>query len=143
MSLTGFPHPTYRSGSTSVKLANSNDRAVLVLGEEIADVSEASEGRFGPHPMSVYEDWTAFVDFAQGVTSGRAPLDLADLGCPVPTPRQVFAIGLNYRSHAEETGMAAPDVPATFTKVPSSLAGPFDEVEIVGDSVDWESNWLG
>jgi len=50
----------------------------------------------------------------------------------------VFAIGLNYRSHAEESGMAIPEVPATFTKFPASLSGPFDPVEIVGGSVDWE-----
>jgi 2-keto-4-pentenoate hydratase/2-oxohepta-3-ene-1,7-dioic acid hydratase in catechol pathway len=56
----------------------------------------------------------------------------------VPSPRQVFAIGLNYRSHAEESGMAVPAVPATFTKFPASLSGPFDDLEIVGDTVDWE-----
>ncbi|MFI5045005.1 MAG: fumarylacetoacetate hydrolase family protein, partial [Acidimicrobiales bacterium] len=58
--------------------------------------------------------------------------------CPVPRPRQVFAIGLNYRTHAEESGMAVPDVPATFTKFPASLSGPFDDIEIVGTTVDWE-----
>jgi 2-keto-4-pentenoate hydratase/2-oxohepta-3-ene-1,7-dioic acid hydratase in catechol pathway len=50
----------------------------------------------------------------------------------------VFAIGLNYRSHAEESGMALPAVPATFTKFPASLAGPFHDVELVGTNVDWE-----
>jgi 2,4-didehydro-3-deoxy-L-rhamnonate hydrolase len=121
-----------------VKLANSNDRAVLVLGDEITDIADASGSRFGPDPMSVYADWAAFVDFAAGVTAGTAPLLESDLRCPVPTPRQVFAIGLNYRSHAEESGMAVPDVPATFTKFPASLSGPFDDIEVVGDSIDWE-----
>ena len=121
-----------------MKIANANDRAVLVLGDEIADVATASGGRFGPDPMGPYDDWPAFADFAATVTAGTAPLVEADLRCPVPRPRQVFAIGLNYRSHAEESGMAVPDVPATFTKFPASLAGPFDDVEIVGGSVDWE-----
>jgi 2-keto-4-pentenoate hydratase/2-oxohepta-3-ene-1,7-dioic acid hydratase in catechol pathway len=65
-------------------------------------------------------------------------LDESRLRCPVPRPRQVFAIGLNYRSHAEESGLPVPEVPATFTKFPASLGGPFDDVEIVGDTVDWE-----
>ncbi len=121
-----------------MKLANSNDRAVLVLGDEIADVARVSDGRFGPDPMSVYDDWAAFVEFAKDVTKGTAPLVDANLRCPVPAPRQVFAIGLNYRSHAEESGMAVPEVPATFTKFPASLAGPFDEIEIVGETIDWE-----
>jgi 2-keto-4-pentenoate hydratase/2-oxohepta-3-ene-1,7-dioic acid hydratase in catechol pathway len=121
-----------------VKIANSNDRAVLVLGDEIVDIAEASDGHYGPDPLGVYDDWAAFVDFAGGVTAGTAPLIEADLRCPVPTPRQVFAIGLNYRSHAEESGMAVPEVPATFTKFPASLAGPFADIEIAADSIDWE-----
>ena len=121
-----------------MKLANRGGRAVLVLEGAIADVEEASGGRFGPDPMSVYDDWPAFPEFASGVTTGTAPLVEAELGCPVPVPRQVFAIGLNYRSHAEESGMAVPSVPATFTKFPASLAGPFDDVELVGGTVDWE-----
>jgi len=121
-----------------MKLANVNGRASIVLGDEIADVETASDGRFGPAPAAVYDDWSAFAAFAATVTSGTGPLVEADLGCPVPEPRQVFAIGLNYRSHAAESGMTVPDVPATFTKFPASLGGPFDDIEIVGDAVDWE-----
>ncbi|MBV8295570.1 MAG: fumarylacetoacetate hydrolase family protein [Acidimicrobiia bacterium] len=121
-----------------MRLANCNGRAALVLGDEIADVVDVSSGRFGPDPMGVYDDWRAFTEFAAGVRAGTAPLVEGALRCPVPSPRQVFAIGLNYRSHAEETGMAIPDAPATFTKFPASLAGPYDDVEIVGESVDWE-----
>ena len=62
--------------------------------------------------------------------TATGPLDESLLRCPVPRPRQVFAIGLNYRSHAEESGMTIPDVPATFTKFPASLGGPFDDIEI-------------
>ncbi len=121
-----------------MKLANHRDRAVLVLGDEVADVCQVSGGRFGPDPMGVFEAWADFVGFASEVTTATAPLDEAALRCPVPNPRQVFAIGLNYRSHAEESGMAVPEVPATFTKFPTSLAGPFDDVQVVGDSTDWE-----
>ena len=121
-----------------MKLANHGGRAVIVLDDGIADVEEASAGRFGPDPMSVYDDWPSFADWARGVTAATAPLVEAELRCPVPAPRQVFAIGLNYRSHAEESGMAVPSVPATFTKFPASLSGPFDDIEIVGGAVDWE-----
>lgn len=121
-----------------VKIANHNSRAVLVLGDEVADIAQASGGRFGPDPMSLFDNWDAFVELATGITTGTGRLKESDLGCPVPQPRQVFGIGLNYRSHAAETGMAVPEVPATFTKFPASLAGPFDDIEIVGESVDWE-----
>ncbi len=121
-----------------MKLANYDGRAAIVVDDTVADVHDASGGRFGPDVMRVFDDWPSFVDFAAGVTAGTAPLVEAKLRCPVPEPRQVFAIGLNYRSHAEESGLPVPTVPATFTKFPASLAGPFDDVEIVGDTVDWE-----
>jgi 2-keto-4-pentenoate hydratase/2-oxohepta-3-ene-1,7-dioic acid hydratase in catechol pathway len=121
-----------------MKLANVNGRVALVFDDAIADVETASAGRFGPDPMNVFEHWPSFIDFARTITAGHAPLVEAQLRCPVPNPRQVFAIGINYRSHAEESGMAVPEVPATFTKFPASLAGPFDDIEIVGDTVDWE-----
>jgi 2,4-didehydro-3-deoxy-L-rhamnonate hydrolase len=121
-----------------MKLANVEGRAAVVLGDEIADVETASEGRFGPGLMPLYDEWDAFADFAAGVTTATGPLVEGRLGNPVPMPRQVFAIGLNYRSHAEESGMAVSDVPPTFTKFPASLAGPFDDVAVVGGTVDWE-----
>ena len=121
-----------------MKLANVQGRAALVLGDEIADVERASAGRFGSAVQDLYLEWDELRAFAETVTSGTGPLVEADLGCPVPRPRQVFAIGLNYRSHAEESGMALPAVPATFTKFPASLAGPFDDIPLVADKVDWE-----
>jgi 2,4-diketo-3-deoxy-L-fuconate hydrolase len=121
-----------------MKLANLDGRLVVVLPDGVVDVATASDGRFGPDPMSAYDDWAAFAAWAGGATEVTGPLDEARLGCPVPRPRQVFAIGLNYRSHAEESGMTVPEVPATFTKFPASLGGPFDDIEIHGTSVDWE-----
>jgi len=121
-----------------VRIANCNGRAALVLGDEIADIATASNGAFGADPMGVYSDWDAFVSFAGGVTVGTGALVEAELGNPVPAPRQVFAIGLNYRTHAEESGMQLPAVPATFTKFPACLNGPFDDVELGAPTVDWE-----
>lgn len=121
-----------------MKIANYDGRLALVIDGGVVDVAKASDNRFGPDPMSAYDDWDAFVAFASSVTAGTDPLDPAALGNPVPRPRQVFAIGLNYRSHAEESGMAIPSVPAAFTKFPSSLSGPSDDVEIHNGTIDWE-----
>lgn len=121
-----------------MKIANQDGRLVVVLGDEVADVATASDGRFGPDPMDAFADWEAFATWAADVVDPTGPLQASLLRCPVPAPRQVFAVGLNYRSHAEESGMAVPEVPATFTKFPASLSGPFDDIEIVGGSVDWE-----
>src|ERR1700691_36659 len=121
-----------------MRLANHDGRAVLVLGDEVADVETASGRRFGTDPMALFEEWDAFREFAMTLTATTGPVVEASLRNPVPRPRQVCATGLNYRDHAEESGAALPTVPAVFTKFPTSLACPFDEVGIVGDSVDWE-----
>ena len=121
-----------------MKLALHDQRVVLVIGDQIADIATLSDGRFGPDPMQVYDHWDDFRLWAAGVTATTGALDHAKLGCPVPRPRQVFAIGLNYRKHAEESGMQVPSVPATFTKYPGALAGPYDDIEIIGEMVDWE-----
>jgi len=66
-------------------------------------------------------------------------LDQALLGPPVPDARQVFGIGLNYLSHAAESGMDLPPAPLTFTKFPSCLAGPTTDVTLSGPMVDYEA----
>ena len=122
-----------------MKLANLGGRATVVTGAGGIDVERASNGRFGPGVQALYDEWDAFRAFVAGLDEANAEIvDETQLGCPVPSPRQVFAIGLNYRDHAEESGMAVPSVPATFTKFPASLTGPFDDVELAGATVDWE-----
>ena len=121
-----------------MRIASVKGRAALVLGDEVADIETASGGAFGADPMSPYADWTAFREFADSVTAGTGPLVEGDLDGPVPRPAQVFAIGLNYRSHAEESGMELPTVPATFTKFPASLSGPFSDVDVSNGTADWE-----
>jgi 2-keto-4-pentenoate hydratase/2-oxohepta-3-ene-1,7-dioic acid hydratase in catechol pathway len=121
-----------------VKLANVDGRAAVVLSDGIVDVASASSEKFGPDLMSLYDEWNAFREFAATVTVPTGPLVETALCNPVPRPHQVFGIGLNYRTHAEEAGMKLPDVPAVFTKFPTSLAGPFDDIEIAVDMADWE-----
>lgn len=45
-------------------------------------------------------------------------------------PRKILAIGLNYRSHAEESELDVPAVPVVFAKWPSSLIGPEQPIVI-------------
>ncbi|MCQ0969088.1 fumarylacetoacetate hydrolase family protein (plasmid) [Paracoccus sp. TK19116] len=42
---------------------------------------------------------------------------------PIPDPEKILCIGLNYRDHAEEAGMALPEYPAMFTRFNSTLIG--------------------
>ncbi|MET8981131.1 fumarylacetoacetate hydrolase family protein [Streptomyces sp. NPDC004539] len=62
------------------------------------------------------------------------------IGAPIARPHQILCIGLNYRDHAAESGMAVPDEPILFTKSPNTLIGPNDDVRIPRGSTktDWE-----
>jgi 2-keto-4-pentenoate hydratase/2-oxohepta-3-ene-1,7-dioic acid hydratase in catechol pathway len=65
-------------------------------------------------------------------------IDDAPLYAPVPRPRNVFAVGLNYRSHAEESGIEPPTVPLVFTKFPSSISPPDSDVSLASVTTDYE-----
>lgn len=123
-----------------MRIANLDGRLALIAGDRALDVATASDGRFGPDPRDAYEHWDAFAAWGarQDVAAG-APFDRADLGPVVPEPRQIFAIGLNYVSHADESGFAVPENPIVFTKFVSSLAGAEQDVPLGGDRVDWEA----
>src|SRR3954469_22021595 len=51
---------------------------------------------------------------------------LADvtLLAPVPRPRAIFGIGLNYAAHAAEGGSKPPEQPIVFMKVPTAVVPP-------------------
>ncbi|MFE4698798.1 fumarylacetoacetate hydrolase family protein [Streptomyces sp. NPDC056738] len=122
-----------------MRLATLSDRAVLLTDDGAVDIADASSGRFGPDPMDVLNEWTAFRTWAAGAELPAAsPYRTADLDAPVPRPRQVFAVALNYRPHATEAGYVPPEVPLLFTKFPSCITGPTAQVELPKGNVDWE-----
>ena len=121
-----------------VKLANVNGRSSIIVDGGVLDVERASGGRFGSDLPGLFDRWDEFVMWAPSATGTTEPLDESTLGAPSPTPRQVFAIGLNYAAHAAESGAELPKVPAVFTKFPASLGGPFEPIELSGSMVDWE-----
>ncbi|MFL0711278.1 MAG: fumarylacetoacetate hydrolase family protein, partial [Microcella pacifica] len=125
-----------------MKLANVDARAVLVTGEgRGVDVESASDAHFGPDLSSLFDAWADFTQWASSLDAKPdVTFDMVQLGSPSPVPRQIFAIGLNYRAHAAESGFAGPvDLPPTFTKFASSLSGPVTEVTLpAGGKTDWE-----
>ncbi len=134
-----YARPTENRAST-VKLANVNDRAAIIVGESAVDVATASGGAYGPAMADVYAKWDAFAAWASSATlTGGVAYSEAELGAIAPNATQVFAIGLNYRAHAAEGGAEVPKAPATFTKFQSCLSRPFQSVPSVPGLHDWEA----
>jgi len=80
-------------------------------------------------------DWAA----REAARAPRVPQG-ARLGPPIGRPSKIVCIGLNYRDHAAESGMAIPNEPVLFFKATSSIVGPDDRVLIprTGSKLDWE-----
>jgi 2-keto-4-pentenoate hydratase/2-oxohepta-3-ene-1,7-dioic acid hydratase in catechol pathway len=123
-----------------MRIGRTNGRLVIIDGDGVIDVATASGGEFSARPDQVFAVWDRFTEWAAGRPDGAhtGPLVPAELGGPVMAPSQVFGIGLNYREHAAESGVDAPDAPPVFTKFRSCLTGPYATVELPSDKVDWE-----
>ncbi|MFM8737346.1 MAG: fumarylacetoacetate hydrolase family protein [Betaproteobacteria bacterium] len=91
-------------------------------------------------------DWTpeqlapqALATLAQQVAAQADRLPLVPpgtrLGVPIAGIRQFLGIGLNYRQHAIEAGMAIPTEPIVFSKSITALAGPDDDLPLPMGSV--------
>ncbi|GAB2678460.1 fumarylacetoacetate hydrolase family protein [Saccharopolyspora gloriosae] len=121
-----------------MKFASVRGRSALITDAGPIDVETSSGGRFGSDPQRAFDDWDAFRGWAAGASGDVVEHRPEDFGAPVPRPRQIFGVGLNYRRHAEESGLPVPTEPLVFTKFPSAVTGPRGDIALSGDTVDWE-----
>jgi 2-keto-4-pentenoate hydratase/2-oxohepta-3-ene-1,7-dioic acid hydratase in catechol pathway len=92
--------------------------------------------------------WQRARAVAEAMGDAGHPLDGVRLHAPIPRPlKNVFCLGLNYAAHAKESAAARnketkiPDIPVIFSKTPTTVNGPFDDVPVdrgVTSQVDWE-----
>jgi 2-keto-4-pentenoate hydratase/2-oxohepta-3-ene-1,7-dioic acid hydratase in catechol pathway len=68
-------------------------------------------------------------------------LDELVLGPPITDPDKIICLGLNYRDHAAESGLALPKAPMLFAKFRNSLAGPTAPIVLParGELFDYEA----
>jgi 2-keto-4-pentenoate hydratase/2-oxohepta-3-ene-1,7-dioic acid hydratase in catechol pathway len=106
------------------------DGIVALPGESVRRILER-----GP------DHWAALAASAAARGDDAIPLAGIRLLAPIPDPDKILCIGLNYRDHAEETGMPAPPAPIVFAKFRNSLIGPADPIVLPEaiDAVDYEA----
>ena len=123
-----------------MRIGTLNNRYHALAANLALDIAEASQGRFAADGFEIFERFDELAGWLATVPDAAyTPFDPGALGPPVPMPRQVFAIGLNYRDHAAESGLAEPDEPLVFTKYPTSITGPSATVALPSEHVDWEA----
>lgn len=99
---------------------------LLVTGED-GEQQVASLSALGYRSVrNIIEAGSDALDRVRQIESSapRVPLSRVTLHAPIPRPPRVFAIGLNYQKHADESKMAVQKVPTVFLKLTSSIVGP-------------------
>ncbi len=80
-------------------------------------------------------------DLYLGLQATEETADVQKLLAPL-VPSSILCVGLNYRQHAEESQMKAPEIPVLFVKGINTLQNPGDAIEIPrqlrSEEVDYE-----
>jgi 2-keto-4-pentenoate hydratase/2-oxohepta-3-ene-1,7-dioic acid hydratase in catechol pathway len=77
------------------------------------------------------------------LAASRLGLEDAKLHPPLANPPRIFAIGLNYRDHAKESGMEIPSTPVVFFKLATAIIGPGEAIVLPKNSTqpDYEAEF--
>jgi 2-keto-4-pentenoate hydratase/2-oxohepta-3-ene-1,7-dioic acid hydratase in catechol pathway len=99
----------------------SQTRVGVLEDARVRDAGPAGPQGFVP----TSEAWAAL-----GTAAGPE-YDLADIRLLHPVvPEKILAIGVNYRSHADESELDVPQIPVVFAKWASALIGPDDDIVV-------------
>ena len=125
----------------SFKLANIEGRAALVDGENYYDLETISNGKFNNDTSDALTNLVGLSELSEDLSKSEPTGLLHDvkIDAPISAPKNCYAVGLNYRNHAEEAGMDIPSVPMVFTKHTTCLVGPNSTIEMRSDHVDYEA----
>jgi 2-keto-4-pentenoate hydratase/2-oxohepta-3-ene-1,7-dioic acid hydratase in catechol pathway len=154
-------HMRYATFSTT---SDTTPRLGIVSGDQIVDVSTLDTDPKGPRRMpgtrmpgslleliqSGPDGWRRMADLASDLSRGRShPAGEVRWHAPIPRPaKNVFCLGRNYADHVKEAARARgqdfklPSHPVFFTKAPTSVIGPHDDIVWdvrVTQQVDWEA----
>ena len=121
-------------------------RVGILSGEDaIADFTHliADDDLRPDEVLAGYDLSTGMIDLIKAELSNLPIVDLSSvhLASPIPRPRKIICIGLNYRDHAEESGMPIPDSPIIFSKFGTCVIGSGEAIRIPSGSekVDYEA----
>ena len=131
-------------------------RLGLLRGDVVVDLKTAAAASWPDAPTTLVDlihrgpaAWTRMATVGSEATSAHSHLlSAVKWHAPIPRPaKNVFCLGLNYVAHAKESSQARgrevkiPTVPVIFSKAPTTVNGPFDDVAVdrqATQQVDWE-----
>jgi len=77
-----------------------------------------------------------FLPPPRALSSGRCVVERSDIQLlsPVSAPEKVVCVGMNYRDHCLEQNAPIPTEPIIFSKFPSAITGPYDDIALPSES---------
>ncbi|MGD0865226.1 MAG: fumarylacetoacetate hydrolase family protein [Rhizomicrobium sp.] len=112
-----------------------------VVGDAVVDLTSAG---LPAGMIELIANWSSLAGQAQRIVETRKPefkLSQIHLRAPVPNPQKILAIGLNYADHIAESGQPRPEKQIWFSKLPNSVNGPYDPIELpkASSAIDYEA----
>lgn len=118
---------------------------VLRNDDSIADITHlvSQDDLCTEEVLSCYDLATGIIDRVTLALPDLPVIGLSSvhLASPIPRPGKIICVGLNYRDHAEESGMAIPTSPIIFSKFGTCVIGSGEAIRIPAGSsqVDYEA----
>jgi len=119
-------------------------RAAVLSGDAFIDL-HATEVQLPPSLRAILDGGPEYLEFIAQVAKRpeaiKYPAETAKFYSPIPDPRKIVCVGLNYKDHAAESGAPIPKEPILFSKYPTSLIGHGDAIVLppVSQEVDYEA----
>jgi 2-keto-4-pentenoate hydratase/2-oxohepta-3-ene-1,7-dioic acid hydratase in catechol pathway len=115
----------------------------VVDGQRVIGLTRAAPG-LSLDMIALIARWSEVEGEVRRILSAAAhTFDVAKvkLMAPIPRPGKILAIGLNYADHIEETKAQRPEHQIWFSKMPTSINGPHNPIQIprAGSAVDYEA----
>jgi 2-keto-4-pentenoate hydratase/2-oxohepta-3-ene-1,7-dioic acid hydratase in catechol pathway len=111
-------------------------RPGLAAGDVVADISDRYP-TIAAFLMDHPGGWDPGMELPKARNFRREEVSV---GPPVDSGRMIFAVGANYRQHAEEAGLGVPKTPVIFFKPYPALVGPDQPIRIpsMSSKLDYE-----
>jgi 2-keto-4-pentenoate hydratase/2-oxohepta-3-ene-1,7-dioic acid hydratase in catechol pathway len=121
---------------------NSGPRVAALTPNGLVDLNRADDA-LPACPKRLLAEWHALRPRAEAaVASGKClAAENVRLLPPIPDPQKVICVGLNYRDHARETGVALPEEPVIFAKFPTTVRADGEPIVLprLSQEVDYEA----
>jgi len=122
------------------KLGSNNGKAIFIKDDKYYDLNLISNGDISSNSIEALSDTDKLNRLYAKLTDYEPSGNLSDINLGPPLiPKNVFAVGLNYKKHAEESNLELPPFPMIFTKHSTCITGPKSDICMKSDMVDYEA----